>query len=99
MSTPPYPSLPHFPPLSLSPPFFPPLLPPLPFSLPSPLPSPIDVIDMVNDAVTGSDYEEEEDPSLFQSPKTGRGPLAQDWIQNPPGGVIMCSYKLIKVSY
>ena len=57
----------------------------------------VDVIDIVNDSLSGSDYEEEEDPSLYQSLKTGRGPLTRDWIQNPPDGVIMCSYKLIKV--
>ena len=57
----------------------------------------IDVIDIVNDSLSGSDYKEGEDPSLYQSLKTGRGPLTRDWIQNPPDGVIMCSYKLIKV--
>ena len=57
----------------------------------------VDVIDIVNDSLTGSDYLEEEDPSLYHSSKTNRGPLGPDWIQDPPGGIIMCSYKLIKV--
>ena len=67
-----------------------------PPSLLSSLSSP-DTIDIVNDALVGSDYKEEEDPSLYVSNKTGRGPLPDDWITNPPSGVIMCSYKLIKV--
>ena len=55
------------------------------------------MIDIVNDHLSGSDYKKEEDPKLFVSEKTGRGPLRDDWIANPPGGRIMCSYKLIKV--
>ena len=51
---------------------------------------------MVKDQLTGNDYKKEEDPRLFVSKKSGRGPLAEDWIANPPDGVIMCSYKLIK---
>lgn len=56
-----------------------------------------DVIDMVSDQLSGSDYKKEEDPRLYVSKKTGRGLLSDDWIANPPDGVIMCSYKLIKV--
>ena len=56
-----------------------------------------DVIDMVNDQLSGSDYKKEEDPRHYVSEKTGRGQLPDDWISNPPDGVIMCSYKLIKV--
>ncbi len=56
-----------------------------------------DVIDMVNDQLTGSDYKKEEDPTLYSSKKNGRGPLNSDWIKNPPNNVIMCAYKLIKV--
>jgi hypothetical protein len=59
----------------------------------------LDVIDIVNDSLSGSDYKEEEDPSLYRSTKTGRGPLAPDWIQSPPNGLIMCSYKLIKAEF
>lgn len=58
-----------------------------------------DVIDIVNDSLSGSDYKKEEDPRNYVSKKTGRGPLPDDWITNPPGGVIMCSYKLIKVEF
>ena len=52
---------------------------------------------MVNDTLSGNDYKKEEDPRHYVSQKTGRGPLLEDWVSNPPGGVIMCSYKLIKV--
>ena len=57
----------------------------------------VDVIDIVNDQLSGSDYKKEEDPRHYISEKTGRGALPDDWITNPPDGVIMCSYKLIKV--
>ena len=60
---------------------------------------PADVIDIVSDTLSGSDYKKAEDPRQFVSEKTGRGPLADDWTTNPPNGVIMCSYKLIKVVY
>ena len=90
-------SSPPIPP-SLSPPLsLPPSLPSsLPYSFPPSFPS--DVIDIVNDQLSGSDYKQEEDPRYYTSEKTGRGPLADDWIQRPPNGVIMCAYKLIKVS-
>ena len=58
-----------------------------------------DVIDIVNDHLSSGDYKKEEDPNHYVSKKTGRGPLYEDWITNPPGGIIMCSYKLIKVNY
>ena len=57
----------------------------------------VDYIDIVNERVSGSDYKEEEDPRLYQSAKTGRGPLSSDWRENPPDGIIMCAYKLCKV--
>lgn len=55
------------------------------------------MIDIVNDKLGGSDYKEEEDPELYLSTKTGRGQFKSNWISNPPNGVIMCAYKLIKV--
>ena len=61
------------------------------------LPYAVDVIDVVNDQLSGNDYKKEEDPRLFVSKKNGRGPLMEDWIANPPNDIIMCSYKLIKV--
>ena len=61
----------------------------------------------------GTVYEDadKEDPTLFVSEKTGRGPLSQDWIdeyseacrgQTQPtsdGKAIMCAYKLCKVEF
>ena len=72
-------------------------------SLPSPspfssLPSLTDVIDIVRDQLSGNDYKVEEDPRQFVSQRTGRGPLPDDWVSHPPNGVIICAYKLIKVS-
>ena len=55
------------------------------------------MIDIVRDQLSGNDYKIEEDPRQYVSSKTGRGPLHDDWVANPPGGVIMCAYKLIKV--
>ncbi len=59
--------------------------------------SPPDMIDIVNDTLSGGDYQEEEDPRLYVSHKTGRGPLSDTWMEHPPNGTIMCAYKLIKV--
>ena len=54
---------------------------------------------------------EKEDPTLYVSEKTGRGPLSHDWIdeqwsackgQDQPtkdGKAIMCAYKLCKVEF
>ncbi|CAH8498424.1 unnamed protein product [Schistosoma turkestanicum] len=39
----------------------------------------IDFIDIVKDPITGSDYKAEEDPSLYISEATGRGPLSSNW--------------------
>lgn len=38
-----------------------------------------------------------QDPSLFKSKKTGRGPLEKGW--DTCCDVIMCSYKLVDVSF
>ena len=37
-------------------------------------------IDIANDPVNAADYTKDEDPTLFQSQKTGRGPLKGNWI-------------------
>ena len=65
--------------------------------------APADIIDPIKDAVSTSDYREEEDPLLYISSKTGRGPLKENWlehyrVENPPSDV-MCAYKLIKVEF
>ena len=42
----------------------------------------------------------EEDPKVFQSQKTGRGPLMSNWMDAPaPDTPVMCCYKLAKVGY
>merc|ERR1712150_34801 len=72
----------------------------------------VDLIDVVKDNV-GVVYEdaEKEDPEIYISEKTGRGPLNEDWIeeysadcegkQQPTenGCSIMCAYKLCRVEF
>lgn len=62
---------------------------------------PIDIIDIVKDPVPPSEYKIEEDPKLFQSIKTHRGPLSDNWIQEYKKRLlpIMCAYKLCKVEF
>lgn len=47
------------------------------------------------------EYKTEEDPKLFQSTKTQRGPLSDNWIEEYKKQVfpIMCAYKLCKVEF
>nr|KAF6312093.1 phosphatidylinositol transfer protein membrane associated 2 [Pipistrellus kuhlii] len=61
----------------------------------------IDFIDIVKDPVPSNDYKTEEDPRLFHSVKTQRGPLSDNWIQEYKQQVfpIMCAYKLCKVEF
>ncbi|VBB25977.1 unnamed protein product [Acanthocheilonema viteae] len=61
----------------------------------------VDVMDFVNDALSPYDYVPEEDPKLYHSIKTGRGPLKEDWIEDciKNGKPIMCAYKLCKVEF
>ncbi|XP_078083236.1 membrane-associated phosphatidylinositol transfer protein 2 isoform X2 [Mustelus asterias] len=63
----------------------------------------IDPIDIVKDPIPPNEYKTEEDPKLYKSFKTGRGPLSDDWIQEcrkKPGKMpIMCAYKLCKVEF
>ncbi|XP_031698117.1 membrane-associated phosphatidylinositol transfer protein 2-like, partial [Anarrhichthys ocellatus] len=62
-----------------------------------------DPIDIVKDYITPHEYLVEEDPKLYQSVKTKRGPLSDDWIeeinQNPGECPVMCAYKLCKVEF
>ncbi|KAM9194571.1 membrane-associated phosphatidylinositol transfer protein 2 isoform 2-T2 [Dugong dugon] len=61
----------------------------------------IDFIDIVKDSVPLSEYKTEEDPKLFHSTKTQRGPLSDNWIEEYKKHVfpIMCAYKLCKVEF
>ncbi|XP_069038019.1 membrane-associated phosphatidylinositol transfer protein 2 isoform X12 [Lepisosteus oculatus] len=63
----------------------------------------LDPIDIVKDPIPPHEYKAEEDPKLYKSIKTKRGPLTEDWIEefnNNPGKMpIMCAYKLCKVEF
>lgn len=62
--------------------------------------TPSDTIDIVRDAVAPGEYKAEEDPRLYRSVKTGRGPLADDWAHKAAQtGPLMCAYKLCKVEF
>ena len=54
-----------------------------------------DYIDIVVDHVPHSEYKEEEDPRIYKSKKSGRGPLSDNWRSQ---SAVMCIYKLCKVS-
>ncbi|XP_033108992.1 protein retinal degeneration B-like [Anneissia japonica] len=67
----------------------------------------LDLIDVAKDPVSSSDYKKQEDPNVFQSSKTGRGPLPENWLaiagqkQGADHGLpeVMCAYKLCKVEF
>ncbi|KAJ8263704.1 hypothetical protein COCON_G00161610 [Conger conger] len=63
----------------------------------------LDPIDIVKDPIPPHEYKAEEDPRLYQSVKTQRGPLTDDWIEefnsDPAKAPIMCAYKLCKVEF
>ncbi|KYO39636.1 hypothetical protein Y1Q_0018692 [Alligator mississippiensis] len=63
----------------------------------------LDPIDIVKDSIPLHEYKAEEDPKLYKSLKTRRGPLSEDWIEeytnNPGKYPIMCAYKLCKVEF
>uniref|UniRef100_A0A915D705 LNS2/PITP domain-containing protein n=1 Tax=Ditylenchus dipsaci TaxID=166011 RepID=A0A915D705_9BILA len=60
-----------------------------------------DVMDFVKDPISNHDYCAEEDPKVYQSKKTGRGPLNDGWVEqhlkeNKP---VMCAYKICRVEF
>uniref|UniRef100_A0A1I8AXN9 DDHD domain-containing protein n=1 Tax=Meloidogyne hapla TaxID=6305 RepID=A0A1I8AXN9_MELHA len=61
----------------------------------------IDVIDFVRDPISSHDYLAEEDPKIYKSIKTGRGPLNECWIEDclSNKSPLMCAYKLCKVEF
>ncbi|XP_045152692.1 membrane-associated phosphatidylinositol transfer protein 2 isoform X4 [Echinops telfairi] len=61
----------------------------------------IDFIDIVKDPVPPNEYKTEEDPKLFHSTKTQRGPLSDNWVEEYKKRVfpLMCAYKLCKVEF
>lgn len=67
----------------------------------------VDVMDIVKDPISDADYCIEEDPEVFVSSKTGRGPLDDRWVEkwrksspneknSPP---MMCAYKVCRVEF
>ena len=58
-------------------------------------------IDIANkDEVAPEDYKPEEDPALFHSTKTGRGPLSPEWKKELKSECPhMCAYKLVTVKF
>ncbi|XP_043094874.1 phosphatidylinositol transfer protein beta isoform-like [Puntigrus tetrazona] len=62
--------------------------------------TPIDIAD--KEQVIPVDYKADEDPAIFHSVKTGRGPLGPSWkreLVNNPTAYLMCSYKLVTVKF
>ncbi|CAG8470318.1 25167_t:CDS:10 [Racocetra persica] len=55
------------------------------------------IVDIANDPVDKKDYQEDLDPTLFHSEKTGRGPLKGDWIKTVTP--VMTCYKLVTVEF
>ncbi|CAB3403291.1 unnamed protein product [Caenorhabditis bovis] len=61
----------------------------------------VDYMDFVKDPIGSHDYCVDEDPKLYRSEKTSRGPLDDDWVEQhrAKGLPIMCAYKLCKVEF
>jgi len=57
----------------------------------------LDFIDIVTEEVDPSNYKKEEDPKIFKSERTGRGPLAKDWQKSVKP--LMTIYKLQSVEF
>lgn len=57
----------------------------------------------IAEPIADSDYKRDEDPALFKSVKTGRGPLnRKDWpkaLAATPGTPMICLYKLVFVEF
>ncbi|KAM3610898.1 uncharacterized protein V6R79_010298 [Siganus canaliculatus] len=61
---------------------------------------PIDIAD--GSHVSAADYKQEEDPTMFKSIKTGRGPLGPTWkkeLLSKTDCPRMCAYKLVTVKF
>uniref|UniRef100_A0AAV2IU21 Tetratricopeptide repeat protein 28 n=1 Tax=Knipowitschia caucasica TaxID=637954 RepID=A0AAV2IU21_KNICA len=57
-------------------------------------------IDIANDEVASADYKSEEDPAIFHSSKTSRGPLGPEWKNEMKADCPhMCAYKLVTVKF
>ena len=62
-------------------------------------------MDIAKDLLTGNDYNPDEDPCLYISEKTKRGPLTPNWLEdyseaaNSTKNPVMCAYKLCRVEF
>jgi len=54
-------------------------------------------IDIANDPVDSNDYKKDEDPKIYKSEKTGRGPLSGNWQAS--ADPVMTAYKLVTVQF
>jgi len=57
----------------------------------------VDHVDIVCDELEARYYKKEEDPLLFKSKKTGRGPFKRGWQETTKP--MMCCYKLVTVNF
>jgi hypothetical protein len=57
----------------------------------------VDYIDIAHDALENKHYSAAEDPTLFTSTKTQRGPLKYGWKYNTKP--VVCAYKLVTVEF
>ncbi|XP_077422679.1 phosphatidylinositol transfer protein alpha isoform-like [Vanacampus margaritifer] len=60
----------------------------------------IDIAD--RKAISAKEYKADQDPAIFKSEKTGRGPLGPEWqkeLRNNPSCPHMCAYKLVTVNF
>ncbi|KAI9261134.1 hypothetical protein BY458DRAFT_439585 [Sporodiniella umbellata] len=58
----------------------------------------VHIIDIANDSIDRKDYKKEEDPKLYKSEKTGRGPLTDPHWQKKCDPVMTC-YKLVYIEF
>ncbi|XP_023946915.1 cytoplasmic phosphatidylinositol transfer protein 1 [Bicyclus anynana] len=57
----------------------------------------VDFMDIAFDEIKPHHYKESEDPKLFKSEKSGRGPLAEGWRDTEKP--IMCCYKVVNAKF
>jgi len=57
----------------------------------------VDVVDIAVDPIDPAKYKPEEDPTLYESKKTGRGKLKEGWRETEKP--VMCCYKLCTVEF
>jgi len=55
------------------------------------------IVDIANDPIEPKDYKKDQDPTLYHSEKTGRGPLKDDWIGTATP--VMTCYKLVTIEF